>query len=761
MPSSLVTLVKINVSNTGSGAITLGSAAEGYRGREVLTNGTVYSYSIQQGSAWEFGRATYLSESAQLVRSVVDSSDGGAAISLRPNAQVSLTALAEDLMPTTQLTAEIQANRDATVTAKGLAEAAAQTATTKANEASASAGQASVSEVRAAASVSSAEAIIGPTYTSIAAGLAATTNGQSFAVDNGDGTVTIYRNNAGSAVAQRNLATVAYNEARYSKIADLASTASGKGAELVGYGSNTSYADGTVGNELIPRVTRTGMKAIPGKQYKVAYLHEAGREGFFQCFPGSPPVTDTFEGLYIVANAGSFYWARIWDKVNARASWWGVSEASADIGGIVNIALGLAPVVILDPGTFWTLTQIKITKSGSVLRGAGQHYVDANSFCTRLLTTSATLNMFQIGADSFGGNVNNYERGMRLEDLYIGRTVGPDKTAKPVGVSMQFCLGAEINRVKSVDSTTSFKFTGAVAFYVQGTNANRVVAGTGTGTDEWNAYWLDGSVDIGLAGGNASAYFFQTQAGCNISSLQTGTSRAYRCTGKFQDTFFKRIESVSCNIGISLEGGAGSGDANIKIEEPIMDAVFKWGIFANGLSAQSSVDISKPNIGMNSSTQFGIYLNNCQGSVTIEGGDVLGGGFSGQGVALVDCKGVTINETKMKEIGGIGVGTSGSCSNLVICSKHHNPTVSGGPAVQINGTAGNASTIAPIVYGKASAFTFGVQVVGAIDARNEYNMSGVDSACISGGSANKLVRNGAQITATGMTGTNLASGVMT
>ncbi|AXU19722.1 hypothetical protein C7W88_12910 [Novosphingobium sp. THN1] len=139
MPSSLVTLVKINVSNTGSGAITLGSAAEGYRGREVLTNGTVYSYSIQQGSAWEFGRGTYLSESAQLVRSVIDSSDGGAAISLRPNAQVSLTAIAEDLMPQTQLTVGIQADREAAEAAKGIAETAAGTATTKAGEAASSA----------------------------------------------------------------------------------------------------------------------------------------------------------------------------------------------------------------------------------------------------------------------------------------------------------------------------------------------------------------------------------------------------------------------------------------------------------------------------------------------------------------------------------------------------------------------------------------------------------------------------------------------
>lgn len=139
MASSLVDLVKINVSNSGTGAITLGSAVEGYRGREVLTNGTVYSYSIQQGSAWEFGRGTYLAESAQFIRSVADSSNGGAAIALKAGAQVAFTALSADLMPQVQLTEQIAADRVAAETAAGVATTAAGTATTKAGEAASSA----------------------------------------------------------------------------------------------------------------------------------------------------------------------------------------------------------------------------------------------------------------------------------------------------------------------------------------------------------------------------------------------------------------------------------------------------------------------------------------------------------------------------------------------------------------------------------------------------------------------------------------------
>lgn len=59
----------------------------------------------------------------------------------------------------------------------------------------------------AAASAASAEAAAGPTYASTAAGLAATTSGESFAVNPGDGTVAIYLNNAGTAVLQRSLNT--------------------------------------------------------------------------------------------------------------------------------------------------------------------------------------------------------------------------------------------------------------------------------------------------------------------------------------------------------------------------------------------------------------------------------------------------------------------------------------------------------------------------------------------------------------------------
>lgn len=55
--------------------------------------------------------------------------------------------------------------------------------------------------------VASAEAASGPTYASLAAGLAASINGQSFTVDNGDGTISVYRKAGGVGELQREVLT--------------------------------------------------------------------------------------------------------------------------------------------------------------------------------------------------------------------------------------------------------------------------------------------------------------------------------------------------------------------------------------------------------------------------------------------------------------------------------------------------------------------------------------------------------------------------
>lgn len=79
-----------------------------------------------------------------------------------------------------------------------------------AEEAAASAASAREDAASAALSSAVAESAAGPTYPNTTSGLAATSSGQSFAVSNGNGTVTVYLNSAGVAVAQRTLFTTEY-----------------------------------------------------------------------------------------------------------------------------------------------------------------------------------------------------------------------------------------------------------------------------------------------------------------------------------------------------------------------------------------------------------------------------------------------------------------------------------------------------------------------------------------------------------------------
>lgn len=94
--SQLVDLVKITITSTGTGVLTLGAAIPGYRGVEALTDGQTYSYSIQQNGNYEVGQGTYLAAGTQFVRTPEYSSNGGATIDLATGAALVFTARAED-----------------------------------------------------------------------------------------------------------------------------------------------------------------------------------------------------------------------------------------------------------------------------------------------------------------------------------------------------------------------------------------------------------------------------------------------------------------------------------------------------------------------------------------------------------------------------------------------------------------------------------------------------------------------------------------
>lgn len=452
--------------------------------------------------------------------------------------------------------------------------------------------------------------------------------------------------------------------------------------------------------------------------------------------------------------------------------WWG-AIANSSAGSIpannvtaIQAALAAMTKVELQASDYYVNSTIKVLYPNRWLCGSSSLW-DATygTNATRLVGMDGSMTVLQVGPDASPGSIAQFIQGVKVTGIQVTRTVAPVVASGCDSILAQFVLEAYFEDVRGDESMNGWTFNGTVHTIVNRCSAKRTSAGTG-GADSWKGFYILGTSGI-AAGGNASLYISYSHAD-DTRATKTNSTGFY-ADGKFTDCFWNHCETVSCTVGMEVNGNGASsndlGNTDFTIIHPIMDAFAVYGIYVNNLGKGGSVAVSEPYCGPAAGATSAIQISsNAGGSVALTGGQLVLGASSSCSGITINASGsasgaVSVDGTIINEPTAAGV-ILADATNCRIMAIVQNDSVTGGAAVQvINACAANY--IAPIVKGKASGATFGIQVIGTTDVRNEYNCSGIDSSCIAGGSVNKLVRNGVQITATGLTGTNLASGVMT
>lgn len=539
------------------------------------------------------------------------------------------------------------------------------------------------------------------------------------------------------------------------------------GATLVGAndGANGSIFTNVQGfiNASLPVATRTALAAVPASTGRVIFLYEAGREGWFKCFPGSPPVADLWQGIYVVSNTAGYYWARIWDQRIARPEWFGVTanDNTAAAANDTKIAACYAavPHTQFGPFDYWTSATIKANINHHKISGFGEKYNDQFGAMTRIVCTSDSTTIMQVGPDVFPGSINALPQGIEVRDIYLARSVAPSIASGCRGLLTRWVLNATIENVKTDGNMIGFEEYGTVYTFKKNCEAVRASAGTGGGTDYFVGHYANGGGGL-AAGGNASLYNVDCSAGCNYGPLQTATgSIGFKADQGFTDVWYWNPETVNFYIGQAVYGNDNTGlvfsNTDFAIFHPIHDQFKYTGIYVTDVATSGSVEIENPYYGPSSSARACYWVNSSEGAVVTRGGQfVMGGAPSTQAITLQASRGCDVLDYPVILEHGNTYPACGlvdvSDARIEVFGK--NPTVSAGALVQLSGTCANIQVHAKS-SGKASAFQYGVQIVGTGVSRSTFDVSGFNSSNFPAPNL-QLDNNGTPITAAGAFATN-------
>jgi hypothetical protein len=311
------------------------------------------------------------------------------------------------------------------------------------------------------------------------------------------------------------------------------------------------------------------------------------------------------------------------------------------------------------------------------------------------------------------------------------------------------------------EHANGFSIIGAVRTHFRDCVAFRSLLPRGGGAGTFRGFHLDGRVEIGLAGGNASVYLTD----CNATvggKPKLAEAVGLLLEGAYADSFISNFETSEIPVGIRVAGNARglsaarrrSGHANLHISMPVIDQCSNVGIDISDTSDHSLIEIHDPYVALAPGALAGIFLHSLKGLTSIIGGQVIGwvdagAGGNGLGIHALDAEGFEVTGTKllsMKRPAGLD-----RCRNFELAVAVNNPDVSASQAAIWLRDCVRA-VVRVRVKGRAGAFPQGAYLAGGGNREISIDATGVDPAAIAGGSANRVVVETQQVPVPGRLG---------
>lgn len=423
----------------------------------------------------------------------------------------------------------------------------------------------------------------------------------------------------------------------------------------------------------------------------------------------------------------------------AFPEWWGAvgEDAAVDSWAAIQACLAAHPIMRLGPHSYFVSRTVSVDQSNRRITGSGQRWLKPGSGTRIVLTGQGDV--MRLGSPTRPASINDFAQGLVISDFQLARAqpAAGEGHDGPAGLRARYLLFSDISRIDSAESVNGFAVGGVVRTYFRDCTAFRSPAG-GSRSTVFRGFACDGSVEIGLAGGNGSVFFVDCNARTGGEPLLS-ESVGMLLDHAFADTLVTNFETAAMAVGIRLQGQASrlsrdkqrTGHADVRIQAPVLDQCSQVGLDIEDTSDHALVDISDPYVAAASGAAAALRFSRARGQTTVRGGQLIGlsAGSRTAGIAAADSDGIELSGLKL--LGFDNPARFTRCRDVVAdLAINHPDGSSGAPAVQLTDCA--QTRIALRIKGRASAYDAAVAVDGTATQQVAVDLTGVAPPAIGG-----------------------------